>query len=296
MSCHSRVAVALHLGNEQRWRLGSEDGPSAVFLTRFREHLKLLDARGDERHRVSLSSPPGGEPPLIGPDLVDFVDRLRRSDDDLVRVTLPVRTVDGPSYWVNLLFLSLAFARLVEEHGGALLHGGLAERDDHGVLLLAPGGGGKSTTSARLDGHDGWRSLSDDATLVVLDGPGRYVAHPWPTFSRLLPEGSGGSWCVEHGVELDGLYYLEKAELDRVAPIGPGEAVAALLESSRQVMRRTQIGVPARELRRQNLLRFDNLSALAGSVPCYQLELGLNGPFWTEIERSLGEMRRRGVA
>ena len=46
-------------------------------------------------------------------------------------------------------------------------------------------------------------------------------------------------------------------------------------------------GLSTDELRKQRLLRFDNVCALAKAVPSYRLHLSLTGPFWEEIERVL---------
>lgn len=77
----------------------------------------------------------------------------------------------------------------VENRGGLLLHGALAECKRQGVILAGPGTVGKTTASRRL--RLPWHSLSDDATLVVRDRAGRFGAHPWPTWSRFM---FGGSW------------------------------------------------------------------------------------------------------
>ena len=43
---------------------------------------------------------------------------------------------------------------------------------------------GCSGSGGNNDSWPPWRSLCDDATLVVRDASGRYWAHPWPTWSR----------------------------------------------------------------------------------------------------------------
>jgi SynChlorMet cassette protein ScmC len=122
------------------------------------------------------------------------------------RASLDVRVVSC------LADISLAVAEAVQARGGLLLHGGLAENQPggYGAILAGPSGAGKSTASRRL--HRPWRSLSDDAVLVVRDRGGAYRAHPWPTRSAFLPWGSGGTWDVGYAVLLKGIFYLEHGE------------------------------------------------------------------------------------
>ena len=94
-----------------------------------------------------------------------FAPLASKNDGVAVCILSPCEKWGGPH--VNLLRLSLIFAREAQARGGALIHGALAERNGHGVILAAPGGTGKTTASNRLPAP--WRSLCDDATLVVRD-------------------------------------------------------------------------------------------------------------------------------
>ena len=187
--------------------------------------------------------------------------------------------------FVQLVELSLIVAREAQARGGVLLHGALAERDGVGVILAAPGGTGKTTASGRLVAP--WRSLSDDATLVVRDSHGKYWAHPWPTWSRFLRGDPVGTWDVQSAVPLRGILFLSRAAEDRVEPVGPGRAVSLLVECAEQasgLMTRGHCRVDARALR---LERFDNLCALARVVPTHALHISLTGAFWRTIEQML---------
>ncbi|MGD0781277.1 MAG: SynChlorMet cassette protein ScmC [Candidatus Aminicenantales bacterium] len=192
-------------------------------------------------------------------------------------------------YWggpyINLLRLSLVFARHAQARGGVLLHGALAERDGLGVILTAPSGTGKTTASHRLP--DPWRSLCDDTTLVVRDAQGRYWAHPWPTWSRFLDGGPGGAWGVEDAVPLKGVFFLAQAMDDQAERLGPGQAVSMLMEYVAQVSADMAPGLGKEKLRALHLERFDNLCALARMIPAYVLHISLTGAFWQEMERAL---------
>lgn len=189
--------------------------------------------------------------------------------------------------WAHLIELSTALARAFVPHGGVLLHGALAEWEGRGVLLAAPGGTGKTTASNRLPPP--WRSLSDDMTLVLCDAQGQWWAHPWPTWSRFLPGGSGGAWDVQYAVPLHAIFYLAQAPEERVEPIGAGQATAMLVQSAEQAayfsLTRGLSVEESRALRQQS---FNLLCNLAQAMPTFVLHLSLTGAFWVEIERALG--------
>ena len=207
------------------------------------------------------------------------------SKNDGVVISI-LRTCDfwgGP--YINLMRLSLVFARQAQVRGGVLLHGALAERDGMGVILAAPGGAGKTTASNRLPAP--WRSLCDDTTLVVRDAQGNYWAHPWPTWSRFLDGEPGGTWDVQNAVPLKGIFFLARAVSDRVERIGSGHAVSMLVECEGQVSTLMARGLCKEEFRVMYLERFNSLCALARIVPVHLLHISLTGAFWQEIEQAL---------
>ncbi len=188
---------------------------------------------------------------------------------------------------LNLSRLSLFFACEAQARGGALIHGALAERDGVGVILAAAGGTGKTTASNRFPAP--WRSLCDDTTLVVLDSQGNYWAHPWPTWSRFLAGGPGGTWEVQRAVPLKGIFFLSRATHDRTERLGTGHAVSMLVECVGQASMFMPLGLFKEEIRALNLERFNNLCVLAKVVPAHILHISLTGTFWKEIEQVLDQ-------
>lgn len=186
---------------------------------------------------------------------------------------------------VNLMRLSLVFAREAQARGGVLIHGALAERDGFGVILAAPGGTGKTTASNRFPTT--WHSLCDDATLVVQDSQGNYMAHPWPTWSRFMDGGPGGSWEVQKAVPLKGIFILDRAVDDRAEHLGSGHAVSLLVESVAQASLFMWPGLVKEEISALNLERFNNLCALVRVIPVHVLHISLTGAFWKQIEQEL---------
>ena len=177
-------------------------------------------------------------------------------------------------------------AREAMSRGGLLFHGALAEYRGSGFIMAGPGTVGKSTASRRLPSP--WRSLCDDMTLVVRDRRGRFWAHPWPTWSRFLYNGPGGSWAVEQAVPIRAIFFLVQSPADQVEPVNATQAAALTMESAEELARELLLEVNDEDAART--LCSEALSAakgLAAAVPAYSLKLSLDGRFWEEIERVL---------
>lgn len=216
-----------------------------------------------------------------------YVPIASEEDRSVVCILSPCSHWGGP--YMNLVRLSLIFAREAQLRGGLLIHGALAEKDGTGVILAAPGGTGKTTASNRFPPP--WRSLCDDTTLVVRDPQGNYRAHPWPTWSRFQDGGRGGTWNVQDAVPVKGIFFLSQAVEDRVERIGHGQTVNMLGESVRQVSALMAPGLFEKELHSLHLERLDNLCALTNAIPAHVLHISLTGAFWQKIEQALEDDR-----
>jgi signal peptidase I len=151
--------------------------------------------------------------------------------------------------------------------------------------MAGPSGVGKSTASSRLPSP--WRSLCDDATLVVRDGTGRLWAHPWPTWSRFFFDGPGGSWPVEHAVPLRAIFFLAQSPSDKLEQVNATQGAALTLESAKALVMGSY-GMTGEEA--ASMLCTDGVRSawgLALSVPAYSLNLNLDGRFWELIEHVL---------
>jgi len=186
---------------------------------------------------------------------------------------------------VHLQQLSTVLARVAHEHGAVLLHAALAAKGDAGLVLVGPGGAGKTTAVSRLPPP--WRGLSDDACLAVPDTEGHWRCHPWPTWSRFLWGGEGGEWDVCRSVRIAGIFFLLRSDTDCAEPVGRGRAAALLAASARQAIPDVSLGFAGEELRRWNAERFEIVSLLAASVPCFILRISLTGRFWEAVEKTL---------
>lgn len=264
----SAPCTGIRLANGQQWRFRPTNAGSAEAIRRMADVMKLSP----------LSS---------GTELFVTVSTGKREDRSPAPGQAPFTCILPPAIneamkIIQMMELAKVIARESLPAGGLLIHGALAERDGSGVILAAPGGEGKTTASNRFPPP--WHALSDDATLVVPDGSGNFVAHPWPTWSRFFDNGPGGCWEVERGVPLAAVFFLSQSPEDHAEPVSAGDSAAYLTESVHQIL-----GTPARPgcTREEAALlcgmEFDAVSTLVEGIPAYLLRISLTGTFWNEI-------------
>jgi len=278
------VLYNLVLADESHWEIaaGDEEAASIVSQLGCAMQLRVTPGAIEPSHHGNLCRL------LVQVDAHTsvagcYVPVASKNDGVVVSILSSCDYWGGP--YINLMRLSLVFARQAQARGGVLIHGALAERDGIGVILAAPGGTGKTSASNRLPAP--WRSLCDDTTLVVRDSQGNYWAHPWPTWSRFLDKGPGGTWDVQNAVPVKGIFFLAQAVEDRVERVGPGHAVSLLVECVGQASTSMASGLGKEEVRALHLERFNNLCALARVIPAHVLHISLTGAFWQEIEQAL---------
>jgi len=280
------VRYELVLADGVCWQIASEDEEAAVIISQLRDAMQLHEVNGN------IDSSPLREKRQLMvrvdahcTELNSYVPLAIGHHDQVKCILSPSAQWEG--LHVNLMRLSLVFAREAQAHGGLLMHGALAERDGIAVIMAAPGGTGKTTASNRLKRP--WLSLCDDTTLVVKDQKGKYWAHPWPTWSRFQNGGPGGAWDVQKAVPLKGIFILTQAPKDRMERVGSGQAVGLMIESVTQASIFMTMGLPKAELSCLHLEQFNNLCALTHVIQVNVLHISLTGSFWQEIEQVLCE-------
>lgn len=157
--------------------------------------------------------------------------------------------------------------------GGGLIHAGLALNKDRAWLFTAPPGGGKSTTLSRMP-HN-WRVLSDDASLVWPSNTGTYRASPLPTYSVMIgiqkPQKGFRRWQSARAFELDGIFFIEKAQQERLLPLEPIKASQPLYLAFSEHPRVVEIRNPFRK-------HFFHLaSSISRAVTSWKLQLTKDG-------------------
>lgn len=165
------------------------------------------------------------------------------------------------------------------------LHAALIERDGQGVLLVGPGGSGKSTACRRLP-HP-WNALSDDQSLVVGDSDEKFLAHPFPTWGDYLLRRSKRRWDIQQYARLAAIFFIEQAPSDEVVPIGQERAAVTINHSSINGRRPILWNLSHEEEREFKMKVFEDSCQLARAIPAYILRISLNGQFWEEMEKVL---------
>jgi SynChlorMet cassette protein ScmC len=265
---------SFQLNNGDCWYLEADDSTAESVLDGMAEIMRLSTVSAGRGSRDPLRTVRVvGAPPDPQPEGISCV--------------LPQPKTPEEVPFIHYAVISQALAWGLLQDGGMLLHGALAEfrpqeTAGRGVIFSAYGGAGKTTASRRLPAP--WLSLSDDATLVMPAGTGRYQAHPWPTWSSFLYDRTFfGTWDVQASVPLHACVFLQRAPQDSLEPLGAGQAASLLAESARQI----NFGdrkLPPEESRQIRLRRFDALCGLVKSVPAHLLHISRNGEFWREVE------------
>lgn len=89
---------------------------------------------------------------------------------------------------------------------------------------------------------------------------------------------------MENSVPVGAIFFIQKADKDKVVPINSGYASALINQSARQIMRRrwSLLGSDIESFLKRELI---NISVnIAKTVPAYMLYLSLTGCFWEKVE------------
>ncbi|MFO7650117.1 MAG: SynChlorMet cassette protein ScmC [bacterium] len=284
---HPVRGLRLTLADGQRWLIRAADGDTvaAAVVAELGEVMQLGPAaQSDVAGPADLLAPR-----QAGRELCVAV--RRESDPDepqtagavVYRIAAPT---DLETRVAQLRRIASFIARESLARGGMLFHGALAEYRGSGFIMGGPAEVGKSTASRRLPAP--WRSLSDDMTLVVPDGRGRFWAHPWPTWSRFLYGGPGGAWAVERAVPLRALFFLDQSPLDRLEPLHGTRVTALAMESAEELVREVLFVLKDMSvIHRLCSEALRTARGLAAAIPAWSLKFSLEGRFWEEIERVL---------
>jgi len=266
----NRVPV-LSLSDGNAWQIVAGDKKAAAIVARLEEIMQLRPLEIPHRRLSLITSNKSGSRKLTSGDVEVFVPSL----DEFTLKEISVQLLQP-------IFQD------IEECGGLFIHSALAERNGFGVILPGPSGIGKTTAINRLPFP--WESLCDDETFVAPDIQGRYWAHPWPTWYNFGLSDPKETWNVNYAIPLRGIFFLTRSRKDWIKPIDAKEAVGMLVEIDRQAAP-GWLELPGTEkkiLRDRRLMRFENVCALAKSVPSFVLSVSPTGRFWENINFTLG--------
>lgn len=264
------LSFSMHLADGSRFLFQGEDTESQKIIFQLAKIMQLPPCDNDCGNNATRIIASKDKKISDNPKVVFFSKKQVRSENKEI---------------AQVIYLSLALIQKIQNQGGFLLHGALAEWNGLGVILAASGGTGKTTASRRLPPT--WRSLSDDVTLVIPDSKGIFWAHPWPTWSQFIYNGTGSTWNVQNAVPLEMIFFLTQSSLDEVEPLAKGKAVTLLLEAAKQASRGISLDLSKVQKQECYLQIFNNLCNLVHVVPGQILRLSLTGRFWELIETTL---------
>ena len=286
---------SLRLADGSRWWLAGF--PSAnSWVEKVAAIMQMCQEEADGANMMVFlegQTPPGKAKQLATPDsgwlieipIPDCLDlnlwyRLD-SPDLLAELKTPVSEVQG----YTSLRLALHFVhRQSVQKGGLPFHAGLVEHQGRGVLLSAASGTGKSTCCRRIPLP--WRARCDDEVLVALTPDGRYVAHPFPTWSDFLA-GRRLTYDTQEPSNLAAVFFFEQSPTDECFPLSPSQAAVEAVISAQVALARFFWLCNPEECRRSRLAIFENAVNLFKKIPAFRLRVSLTGCFWELIEAAL---------
>jgi SynChlorMet cassette protein ScmC len=189
------------------------------------------------------------------------------------------------SFYEQLDYISGIIGYVALNKRGLIIHGGLAEKDNKGVIFSGKSGVGKTTTINRL--ADPWKPLCDEHTLIVRDDRGTHWAHPLPTRSRFNRNGSGGTWNSQYCVPLKGIFFLTQDSNDQIISLNINDAIYLINRCSSGAMAPIfEMAEPEKKKRALNQILEGSIN-LAQAIPVHILKLSLTGSFWNDVERAI---------
>jgi SynChlorMet cassette protein ScmC len=203
------------------------------------------------------------------------------SPDILAEVKSPVSDMQR----CTIFKIALQFIyRQSVQRGGLPFHTALVEHQGKGYLLPAASNTGKSTCCRRLPSP--WLARGDDEALVVLSPDGRYLAHPFPTWSDWAA-GRERFYNTQEPSPLAGVFFFEQAPADECLPLSPSQAAVEALISAQVTLVRFLLNCTPEEGRHIRMAIFNNAYALFKKVPAFRLRVSLTGRFWELLETAL---------
>lgn len=299
-------SFCLRLADGRRWQLVSSTG-SAGWLRRLAWMMRLKDADARPENSsvlVFLSGSPLSKQQLVPPaEAWSLAGSLLPRKGWRSRKAGPVRLwthLDVPHLICELLGCGNRELEIVQmwmamdpiyngavRAGGLPVHAAMLEKEGSAVILAAGGGVGKSTCCKRAELP--WQCRCDDEVLLVKSREGRFLGHPFPTWSDHLWGDSTKTWDVQQAFPVRAIFFLRRGGTDHVEALSRARAALLLSKSSQEVVFRSAGGLGPEETRRLRLKLFDSACSFAMSVPAFSLSVTLGEDFAAVLDGTLSE-------
>jgi SynChlorMet cassette protein ScmC len=282
-----RDSYKLELASGMRWEIGSSQN-TASRLNEFTRILGLGHSNGGSDRRLLFTR--GVTLPVL--PRTRWKTKKLRLIQFHYRVDKPEVICDLGSMYPSIIEVFKLQDALfpiyeeVQDSGGVPFHSALIERNGMGVVIAAPGGTGKTTCCNRIPRP--WKVCCDDDSVIVKGEGGRYMVHPFPTWSRYAKGESPRKWKVERALPLKAIFFLERSDRrDEVFKITNYEAAVRASGMHSQMLDDVWSYLDVSEQHRVRAKFFSNAADLAGAVPSFVLRARIDGRFWEEMEKVL---------
>ncbi|QTA79262.1 SynChlorMet cassette protein [Desulfonema limicola] len=263
-------SLELTLADRIKWKICAQDHDAENLVSQLSEILGLNSCKGS------------ADQYLVVRTAINERGMTARYENNNTVICVLNPFKDQDMLIVNIIWLCLIIVKHTHLYQGLLIHGALAEYKGSGIIMAGPGGIGKTTAAGKL--CSSWKSLSDDCTLILCTKQGQYHAHPWPTWSRFMFGGKGGSWNVEYSVKLKTIFFLSRIPAEKPLALSPLKAAAMLLQSSEQAWNQMLKKMGKQEIIKIRVQIFNNICRLVKNVPCYILSV--SGNFQEQMEQA----------
>lgn len=163
----------------------------------------------------------------------------------------------------------------IVDHGGGLLHAGLACHEENGLLFLAPPCGGKTTTLGTAPAN--WKVLSDDAALIWPGEEKSWHASPLPAWGMIFKPSE--EWLypqmkLAQSCRLKSLLVLQKEVEVSLEKLQASTALPFVYRALCEY----PVTIISKDLRAEAFFR--TAAAMTRELTCWELSLPLHGDIW----------------
>jgi len=176
--------------------------------------------------------------------------------------------------------LSPIYLSIMYNAKGLPLHSSCIEYNGKALILAGDSGSGKTTCCNRIPSP--WRVLTDEETVVLDEGSGRYQAHPFPNVTDFARNNLIRNYNTHRGLPISAIFFLKKDTIDAIRSISLAEAVLRINKSASEIFLAYSHLLSDRLI--HNKMQFNNAVLIARKIPCFLLFFKKEGFFWRELE------------
>lgn len=165
------------------------------------------------------------------------------------------------------------------------IHAASLQYKNKGLLIIAPGGTGKSTIYRNCKSRSTWAALADDNALLF-DGE-EIKLYPMPTWSDYIMRKSKTYFKVSEGIILKKIFFLEQSQNDEITEISLTGAMKRIISASSETYGGLMTKLDEKDTRTIRLNTLNFAMSLIKKVKCSILKATLSDNPIKLIERDI---------